>query len=148
MVHSQPPAQVQVDNSTALVIATRTIKQRETKAMDMRFYWIRDRRNQEQSNIYWKPGSTNRGDYSKKQFPPAHHSTVRPSYLHIAKYGKCSTLQGCVNLTLSANHPVHPCAPAKSSAHAYTQNYARIHRESPEDAHARAQQRTPITNYS
>ena len=24
-----------------------------------------------------------------------------------------------VNLTLSANHPVHPCAPVKSSAHAY-----------------------------
>ena len=33
-----------------------------------------------------------------------------------------------VNLTLSANHPVHPCAPAKGSAHAYTQNCARIHR--------------------
>ena len=47
-----------------------------------------------------------------------------------------------VNLTLSANHPVHPCAPAKYSAHAYTQNCARIHRESPEDVHARAQQRT------
>ena len=31
-----------------------------------------------------------------------------------------------VNLTLSANHPVHPCTPAKSSAHAYTQNCARI----------------------
>ena len=31
-----------------------------------------------------------------------------------------------VNLTLSANHPVHPCAPSKSSAHAYTQNCARI----------------------
>ena len=52
-----------------------------------------------------------------------------------------------VNLTLSANHPVHPCAPAKRSAHACTQNYARIHRESPDDAHVRAQQRShiPIT---
>ena len=29
-----------------------------------------------------------------------------------------------VNLTLPANHPVHPCTPAKSSAHAYTQNCA------------------------
>ena len=44
-----------------------------------------------------------------------------------------------VNLTLSANHPVHPCAPDKGSAHTYTQNCARIHRESLEDAHARAQ---------
>ena len=27
-----------------------------------------------------------------------------------------------VNLTLSTYHPVHPCTPTKSSAHAYTQN--------------------------
>ena len=53
----------------------------------------------------------------------------------------------CVNLTLSTNHPVHPCAPAKGSAHAYTQNCARVHRESSEDAHARAQQRTHLNNY-
>ena len=39
---------------------------------------------------------------------------------------------GYVNLKLSANYPVHPRAPTKSSAHAYTQNCARI----------RAQQRT------
>ena len=31
-----------------------------------------------------------------------------------------------VNLSLSTNHPVHPCAPAKSSAHSYTQNCVRI----------------------
>ena len=64
----QPSTPVQVDNSTALGIATGTIKQRKSKAMDMRFYWIRDRRKQEQLNIYWKPGSTNRGDYFT--FPP------------------------------------------------------------------------------
>ena len=144
MGHSQPPTPVQVENSTALGISTGTIKQRKSKAMDMRFYWIRDRINQDQFNIYFKPGSTNREDYFKKHSPPAHHSTVRPSYLHIEKYGK-STLQGCVNLTLSANHPVHPYTPAKSSAHTFTQNCARIHRESPEDAHARAQQCTHIS---
>ena len=52
-----------------------------------------------------------------------------------------------VNLTLSENHPVHPCAPAKGSAHAYTQNCVCIHIESPEDAHARAQQRTHLYKY-
>ena len=70
MGHSQPPTPVQVDNSTALGIATVTIKQRKSKAMAMRFYWIRDRSNQDQFNIYWKPGSTNRGDYFTKHFPP------------------------------------------------------------------------------
>ena len=107
MGNSQPPTPVQVDNSTALGIATGTIKQRKSKAMDMRFYWIRYRKNQKQFNIYWKPGSTNRGDYFTKHFPPAHHSKVRSIYLHVAKYGKRSTLQGCVNLTQSENHPVH-----------------------------------------
>ena len=135
--HYQPPTPVQVDNSTALGISTGTIKQSKSKAMDIRFYWIRDRRNQEQFNIYWKPGSTNRGDYFTKHFPIAHHSTVSPSYLHVAKYDQRSTLQGCVNLILSANHPVQPCTPAKSRAHVYTQNCARI----------RAQQRTIIPNF-
>ena len=127
MGHTQPPTPVQVDNSTALGIATGTIKQQNSKAMDMRFYCIRYRINQDQFNIYWKPGSTNKGDYFTKHFPPAHHSTVRPSYLNVAKYGKRSTLQRCVNLTLSANHSVHPCAPSKFSAYAYTQNCASIH---------------------
>ena len=126
MGHSQLPTPVQVDNSTALGIATGTIKQRKSKAMEMRFYWIRERKNQKQFNIYWKPGPTNKGDYFTKKFPPAHHSTVCPSYLHVTKYGKRSTLQGYVNLTLFANYPVHPRAPTKISAHAYTQNCARI----------------------
>ena len=53
MGHPQLPTPVQVDNSNALGIATGTIKQRKSKAMDMRFYWIRDRSNQDQFNIYW-----------------------------------------------------------------------------------------------
>ena len=73
MGHPQPPTPVQVDNSTTLGIATSTIKQRKSKSMDMRFCWVRDRSNQNQLNIYWKPGSTNRGDYFTKHFPP--HTT-------------------------------------------------------------------------
>ena len=44
MRHSQPPTPVQVDNSTTLGIATGTIKQRKSKAIEMRLYWIRDRK--------------------------------------------------------------------------------------------------------
>ena len=47
-------------------------------------------------------------------------------------------VNGDVNLKLSANHPVHPCAQAKSSAYAYTQNCARI----------RAQHRTITSNFA
>ena len=127
MGHPQLSTPVQFDNSTVLLIATGTINQGNSKVMDMRFYWIRDRSNQDQFSIYWKPGSINRGDYFTKNFPPTHYTTVRPNYLHVSKYSKPSTMQGCVNLTLSANQPVHPCAPAKGITHAYTQNWARIH---------------------
>ena len=94
MGHPQPPTPVQVDNSIALGTATGTIKQRKSKAMDICFYWIRYRSNQDQFNIYWKPGSTNRGDYFTKHFPRSHHTTVRPNYLHVSKNGNPSTLQG------------------------------------------------------
>ena len=70
------------------------------------------------------------------------HGSKRSWHLVVCPYlYYCNSI---VNLTLSANHPVHPCAPAKGRAHAYTQKYARIHRESPEDAHACAQQRTHL----
>ena len=79
MGHPQPPTPVQVDNSTALGIATGTIKQHKSKSMDMRFYWIRDRINQDQFSIYWKLGSINRDDYFTTHFPPRtpHNSTPK-----------------------------------------------------------------------
>ena len=52
MGHPQPPTPVQVDNSTTLRISTGTIKQRKSKAMDMRFYSIRNGSNQDQFKIY------------------------------------------------------------------------------------------------
>ena len=85
MGHPQPPTPVQVEKSTALGIPTRTIKQRKSKAMGMRFYWIRDRSNHDQFNIYWKPGSTNRGGYFTEHFPPAHHTILHPSFLFCRK---------------------------------------------------------------
>ena len=40
MHHPQPPTPIQVDNSTAVGIANKSIKQKRSKAMDMRFNWI------------------------------------------------------------------------------------------------------------
>ena len=41
--HKQPPTSLQTNNTTAIGIATNNVKQRRSKAMDMRFYWIKDR---------------------------------------------------------------------------------------------------------
>ena len=94
MNHPQPATPIQVDNSTAVGIANKTIRQRQSKAMDMRFYWTTDRINQGQFVVYWRPGPTNLGDYHSKHHPPAHHIKMRPTYLH--ERSKTDTLQGCV----------------------------------------------------
>jgi hypothetical protein len=39
----KPATPMATDNSTARGIATDTVKQKCSKAIDMRFYWIRDR---------------------------------------------------------------------------------------------------------
>jgi Reverse transcriptase (RNA-dependent DNA polymerase) len=84
MGHPQPPTMVVTDNSTAAGIANDSVKQKQSKAMDMRFYWVRDRVAQKQFVVYWKKGSLNRADYFTKDHPAAHHKAMRTVYLHEA----------------------------------------------------------------
>jgi hypothetical protein len=79
--HKQPPTPMVTDNSTATGIANASVKQKRSKAMDMRFYWIRDRVRQGQFIVYWKRGSSNRADYFTKHHPAKHHVVKRPDYL-------------------------------------------------------------------
>jgi hypothetical protein len=41
--HIQPPTPIRTDNSTAYGILNETIKQKISKAMDMRYHWLTDR---------------------------------------------------------------------------------------------------------
>jgi hypothetical protein len=50
--HPQGPTPVQTDNSTASGIANDTIKQQRSKAMDMRFYWVRNHVRQGEFTVY------------------------------------------------------------------------------------------------
>ena len=81
MGHPQPPTPVATDNSTALGIVTSSIKQRRSKAMDMRFHWVQDRVKQNQFLIYWAPGNTNLAGYFSKHHPPHHHKNMRKQFL-------------------------------------------------------------------
>ena len=80
--HPQPPTPVETDNKTASGIANGTCKQIRSKAIDMRFYWIRDRIKQGHFHVYWAPGAHNMADYSTKHHPTPHHIKMRPFYLH------------------------------------------------------------------
>ncbi len=51
--HPQPPTPTLTHNSTASGIANDSVKQRRSKAMDMRYYWTRDRARQGHFYVYW-----------------------------------------------------------------------------------------------
>ena len=82
MGHPQPPTPDQVDNSTACGIANDTIKQRRSKAIDIRFYCVQDQVNQKQFHVYWKPGQQNLADYVTKHHTAQHHQDMRAKFLH------------------------------------------------------------------
>jgi hypothetical protein len=82
MGHKQPATPVQVNNSMAKGTINKWVQPKRTKAMDVRFHWLRDRSiNQKQFRFYWRPGPTNYADCWTKHHPAAHHRNMRPVFL-------------------------------------------------------------------
>jgi hypothetical protein len=52
MGHAQPSTPIQTDYSTACLVLNNNIQPRQTKAVDMRFHWLRDREAQSQFCFY------------------------------------------------------------------------------------------------
>ncbi len=109
MGHPQPRTPIQMDNTTAEGVINNKIQPKRTKAMDMHFHLLRDRKTQGHFRIYWRPGGTNLVDYFTKHHPPAHHVNVRAEFLTRVKdlavsrhsetkgqTNKIAILQGCV----------------------------------------------------
>ena len=81
MGHKQPATPIQTDNSTAEGVINNKIQPKRTKAMDMRFHWLRDRETLKQFRIFWRAGIFNLADYFTKHHCAAHHKRIRPTYL-------------------------------------------------------------------
>ncbi len=81
MGHPQPRTPIQTNNSTAESVVNNKIQPKRTKAMDMRFHRLRDRKAQGQFCIYWRPGTTSLADYFTKHHPPAHHVNDSSEFL-------------------------------------------------------------------
>ena len=79
--HKQPRTPMQTDNSTALGVVLNKIQPKRTKAMDMRFHWLRCRDSQGQFRYYWMPGVKNWADYWTKHHSAQHHRDMRPEFL-------------------------------------------------------------------
>jgi hypothetical protein len=80
MGHPQQPTILLCDNTTAIGIAMDmdTIKQKQTKAIDMRFHWIRDRVRQQQFIITYISTHDNIAYYFTKNLPFDIHSKFQP----------------------------------------------------------------------
>jgi hypothetical protein len=78
MGHNQDAKELKNYYTTSDGIINSTVQKERSKAMDMRFYWVKDRVEQDQFNVGWAPGDTNMGDYFTK--PPSHHTRMIPYY--------------------------------------------------------------------
>lgn len=75
--YPQPPTPMICDNTTAVGIAKRSLKQKKSQAFDMRYHWIRDRQDQGHFDIKWYKGQDNLADYFTKCHPVHHFKACR-----------------------------------------------------------------------
>ena len=73
MVHTQPTTPAVNDSTTGDVLVNDNIRKRRSRAIDMRFYWVRDRVRQGQFLVYWMAGEHNLEEYFTNHHPTRHH---------------------------------------------------------------------------
>lgn len=79
--YPQGATEMLCDNECAVGIANHTVKQRRSKAIDMRYHWIRDQVDQQKMKITWKPGKSNLADFFTKAHPVWHHKAMRNTFV-------------------------------------------------------------------
>jgi hypothetical protein len=94
-------------------VVNNIVQPKHTKAMDMRFHWLRDQAERSQFRIFWQPGGANLADYWTKHHPLAHHIKMRSEFLmkikELASQRQATKqkllaktkLQGCVKLPVN-----------------------------------------------
>jgi hypothetical protein len=81
MGHPQAQTPIEMDNACAAGIVNEKVKQRPSKTIDMRFYWITDRIKQGQYIVHWLKGADNIANYFTKHHSPTQHRQMRSQYL-------------------------------------------------------------------
>jgi hypothetical protein len=79
--HAQPPTPLHIDNAMADGVINGKVQPKQTKAMYMRFLWLRNWECQQQFCIYWRPGKLNYANYWTKHHPETHHHNMRKEFL-------------------------------------------------------------------
>jgi hypothetical protein len=100
--YPQDTLEIITDNLCAKGIAHGTVKQKRSKAIDMRYHWIRDQVKQSKFKITWKSGKANLADFFTKAHPVKHHKAMRKLYVS----GDCYSSEG-VLITRVISELVH-----------------------------------------
>ena len=79
--YPQDSTTIVCDNACAVGIANNDVKQKRSKAIDMRYHWIRDQVKQGKFKIVWEKGSENLADYFTKAHPIHHFVAMRRTYV-------------------------------------------------------------------
>ena len=97
--YSQASTKIVCDNACAVGIANNTVKIRRSKAIDMRYHWIRDQVAQGKLLITWEAGAKNLADFFTKAHPVWKHKTLRrifvqnPPQQHIVKCARSRRIE-------------------------------------------------------
>ena len=104
--HQKPPTPVATDNTSANSMFNGMAKQKRTRAIDMRIYWVRDRIQKNHFHIFWEERKKNLADYVKKHHLIRHHKEMRPryvkatkKYIENSKDQRTGTGRGCAGTT-------------------------------------------------
>ena len=80
--YPQKPVPILCDNACAVGIANDTVKAKRSKAIDMRYHWVRDRVRNGDLHIYWRPGADNLADFFTKALPVHRHQELKGYLVH------------------------------------------------------------------
>ena len=113
MWHPHPVTPLKTYNATANFFLHENITHNKLKSWDMRFYWLRNKQQNQNFDIYWDAGHNNLADYYIKHHTSQHHKDTRKTYVQDklnfmrSQYVNCMLsrmLQGCVGTIPPVHH--------------------------------------------
>ena len=79
--YPQKATPITCDNMCAVGIANKTLTQKRSKTIDMRYHWIQDQVDLGNFTVTWLPGADNLADFFTKAHPVQHHIEMMRIYL-------------------------------------------------------------------
>jgi hypothetical protein len=92
--HPQNATEIIYDNELSGKMANNTCKLRKSKAIAVRYHWLRDRVVQGHFKMVWRPGLHNLADFLSKAHPVHHYRTMEPYFNSAAAKQHLKRLKG------------------------------------------------------